>query len=58
MFFILYKYLLSPLICIITDYERLRIGGLIFAGLLFMGGLSIILCKLKCYNKYANIDSW
>lgn len=43
----------------ITDYERLRIGGLIFAGLLVVGGLSVIVCKLFYrFNKYANIESW
>lgn len=44
---------------IITDYDRLRIGGLILAGLLVMGGLVVILCKmLNHFNKYTNTESW
>lgn len=42
----------------ITDYDRLRIGGLIFACLLVIGGLSVILCKLlNHFNKYDNSGS-
>lgn len=49
----------SPLFYITTDYNRLRISGLIFAGLLVMGGLSVILCKLVTrFYKYANTESW
>uniref|UniRef100_A0A8D3C1Q8 FXYD domain-containing ion transport regulator n=1 Tax=Scophthalmus maximus TaxID=52904 RepID=A0A8D3C1Q8_SCOMX len=32
-------------ILFLTDYERLRIGGLVCAFLLMIGGLSVILCK-------------
>lgn len=47
-----------PLIYMITDYERLRIGGLIFAGLLVMGGLSVIICKLlNFFPKHTNIET-
>lgn len=28
-----------------TDYERLRIGGLIFACMLVIGGASVLFCK-------------
>ena len=30
-----------------ADYERLRIGGLVIAGLFVVGGLAVLLCKYE-----------
>ena len=41
-----------PLIFIIPDYDRLRIGALILASLIVVGGLSVILCKLIKFLRF------